>query len=131
MGVGKTRLATEVAAYAANQGFLALLGHCYEREEPCPYLPFAEILETALSQAPSPQEFRQWLGDTAAELAPIAPSLPGLPGSVEIELALFSSLQVVPPVPETVACAVSPSTVLNPAASGRAEKIGNCGELGG
>jgi eukaryotic-like serine/threonine-protein kinase len=75
MGVGKTRLATEVAAYAADQGFLALIGHCYEREEPCPYLPFAEIIETALSQAPSLQEFRQWLGDTAAELALILPRL--------------------------------------------------------
>ena len=75
MGVGKTRLATEVAAYAADQGFLALIGHCYEREEPCPYLPFAEIIETALVQAPSLQEFRQWLGDTAAELALILPRL--------------------------------------------------------
>ena len=75
MGVGKTRLATEVAAYAADQGFLALMGHCYEREEPCPYLPFAEIIETALAQAPSPEEFRQWLGDNAAELALIAPRL--------------------------------------------------------
>ncbi len=75
MGVGKTRLATEVAAYAADQGFLALIGHCYEREEPCPYLPFAEIIETALAQSPSPEEFRQWLGDNAAELALIAPRL--------------------------------------------------------
>jgi predicted ATPase len=101
MGVGKTRLATEVAAYAAAQGFLALLGHCYEREEPCPYLPFAEILETALAQAPSPQEFRQWLGDTAAELALILPRLrrlfpdilppPGLPPQ-QLQCSLFQSL---------------------------------------
>src|SRR5262249_964017 len=72
-GVGKTRLATEVAAYAADQGFLTLLGHCYEREEPCPYLPFAEILEAAL--APSPPAARQRLGNHAAELALIAPQL--------------------------------------------------------
>src|SRR5215831_18521234 len=56
-------------------GIYTLIGHCYEREEPCPYLPFAEILEMALSQAPSLQEFRQWLGDTAAELALILPRL--------------------------------------------------------
>ena len=74
MGVGKTRLATEVAAYAAAQGFLSLMGHCYE-EEPCPYLPFAEIIEMTLAQAPRPQEARQWLGDNAAELALIAPRL--------------------------------------------------------
>jgi len=101
LGVGKTRLATEVAAYAADQSFLSLIGHCYEREEPCPYLPFAEILETALSQAPSPQEFRQWLGDTAAELALIAPRLrrifPDLPPPPELapqqlRRSLFQSL---------------------------------------
>src|SRR5262249_6219485 len=72
---GKTCLAAEVAAYAAAQGFLVLMGHGYEREEPWPYLPFAEIVETALSQAPSPQKVRQWLGDTASELALILPRL--------------------------------------------------------
>src|SRR5262245_14255258 len=101
LGVGKTRLATEVAAYAADQGFIALLGHCYEREEPCPYLPFAEILETVLSQAPSLQAFRQWLGDTAAELALIMPRLrrlfPDLPPPPELppqqmQRSLFQSL---------------------------------------
>jgi len=101
MGVGKTRLATEVAAYAADQGFLALMGHCYEREEPCPYLPFAEIIETALAQAPSPQEARQRLGDNAAELALIAPRLrrifpdipppPALPPQ-QMQRSLFQSL---------------------------------------
>lgn len=101
MGVGKTRLATEVAAYAAAQGFLSLMGHCYEREEPCPYLPFAEIIETALAQAPSPEEFRQWLGDNAAELALIAPRLrrifPDIPTPPELppqqlRRSLFQSL---------------------------------------
>jgi hypothetical protein len=101
MGVGKTRLATEVAAYAADQGFLSLIGHCYEREEPCPYLPFAEILETTLAQAPSPEKFRQWLGDNAAELALIAPRLrrvfPDIPTPPELppqqmRRSLFQSL---------------------------------------
>jgi hypothetical protein len=101
LGVGKTRLATEVAAYAADQGFLALMGHCYEREEPCPYLPFAEILETALAQAPSPETFRHWLGDTGAELALILPRLrrlfpdilppPALPPQ-QLRRSLFQSL---------------------------------------
>ena len=101
MGVGKTRLATEVATYAADQGFLSLIGHCYEREEPCPYLPFAEIIETALVQASSPEEFRQWLGDNAAELALIAPRLrrifPDIPTPPELppqqmQRSLFQSL---------------------------------------
>jgi hypothetical protein len=74
-GVGKTRLATEVAEYASRRGFRYLIGRCYEREDPCPYLPFAEIIEAALVQAPSPEVFRQWIGGNAAECVQIAPSL--------------------------------------------------------
>jgi CheY-like chemotaxis protein len=74
-GVGKTRLAMEITAYAVRQGFHSLIGHCYEREEPCPYLPFAEMIEAALARAPSPEEVRGWLGEAAAELAQLAPSL--------------------------------------------------------
>src|SRR6266481_4804414 len=33
-GVGKTRLAMEMAEYASRVGFRSLVGHCYEREEP-------------------------------------------------------------------------------------------------
>lgn len=101
MGVGKTRLATEVAGYAAAQDFRCWTGHCYEREELCPYLPFAEIIEMALAQAPSLEEFRQWLGDNAAELAVIAPRLrrifpdlsppPELPPQ-QLQRSLFQSL---------------------------------------
>jgi AAA ATPase-like protein len=74
-GVGKTRLALEMAQEAARQGFRVLSGRCYEREKPYPYLPFAEMIETVLAQAPSPEEFRQWLGANAAEFALIAPRL--------------------------------------------------------
>jgi hypothetical protein len=74
-GIGKTRLALEIAGYASRQGFRVLLGHCYEREEPHPYLPFVEMLETALAQARSLEPFRRALGDNAAELAQMAPRL--------------------------------------------------------
>jgi tetratricopeptide (TPR) repeat protein len=74
-GVGKTRLAMEMAEYAARNRFLFFVGHCYERDEPFPYLPFAEILESGLAQAPSQDDFRERMGDHAAELAQIAPSL--------------------------------------------------------
>jgi len=79
-GVGKTRLALELAQEASSRGFRVLSGRCYEREKPYPYLPFAEMLETALAQAPSLEEFRQWLGANAAELALIAPAAPHLSG---------------------------------------------------
>jgi tetratricopeptide (TPR) repeat protein len=75
-GVGKTRLATEMAEYAHVQnGFRALVGHCYERDEPFPYQPFAEIIENGLAQAASLDDFRLQIGDNAAELAQLAPGL--------------------------------------------------------
>lgn len=87
-GVGKSRLAMEAADRAAAHGFRVLLGHCYEREEPFPFLPFAEILESGLAQATSLEDFRRAMGDAAAELAQIAPRLrrvfPELPEPPEL-----------------------------------------------
>jgi hypothetical protein len=74
-GVGKTRLATVIAQYASQSGFRCLAGHCYERDEPVPFLPFVEIIESSLAQAPSSKDFRLQIGDCAAELAQIAPGL--------------------------------------------------------
>ena len=67
-GVGKTRLATETAAYATSRGFQAFIGHCYERDEPHPYLPFVEIVETMLAQS-GPERFAASMDGNAAELA--------------------------------------------------------------
>ncbi len=74
-GVGKTRLAMEMAEYASHTGFRCSVGHCYERDEPYPYIPFAEIIESNLAQAASLDDYRRQMGDNAAELAQIAPSL--------------------------------------------------------
>jgi tetratricopeptide (TPR) repeat protein len=74
-GVGKTRLAMEMAEYASRVGFRCAVGHCYERDEPFPFLPFVEIIESNLAQAASLDDFRRQLGDNAAELAQMAPSL--------------------------------------------------------
>ncbi len=74
-GVGKTRLAMEMAEYASRVGFRYLVGHCYERDEPFPFLPFAEIIESNLAEAASLDDFRRRMGENAAELAQIAPSL--------------------------------------------------------
>src|SRR5216684_591018 len=74
-GAGKTRLAMEMAEYASRVGFRYVVGHCYERDEPFPFLPFVEILESGLAHAASLVDLRRRLGDNAAELAQIAPSL--------------------------------------------------------
>ena len=74
-GMGKSRLAMEMAEYASRVGFRCLVGHCYERDEPFPYLPFVEIIESALAQAASLDDFRLRMGDSTAEFAQMAPSL--------------------------------------------------------
>ena len=100
-GVGKSRLAMEMAQYASRSGFRCSVGHCYERDEPHPYLPFAEIIENNLAQAASLEDYRGRMGPYAAELAQIAPSLrrifPDLPQPLELPAAqqrgyLFQSL---------------------------------------
>ena len=90
-GVGKTRLAMEMSEYASRQGFQCSVGHCYEREEPFPYHPFVEIIESNLARAASLDDYRQRMGDTVAELAQIAPSLrrmfPDLPRPLDLPAA--------------------------------------------
>src|SRR5690242_15995280 len=44
-GVGKTRLAEELAAEARQRSFVTMLGHCYDMEGGLPYQPFTEVLE--------------------------------------------------------------------------------------
>ena len=87
-GVGKTRLAMEMAEYASQVGFRCSVGHCYERDEPFPYLPFVEIIESNLAQAASLDDYRRQMGDNAAELAQLAPSLrrvfPDIPQPLEL-----------------------------------------------
>ena len=63
-GVGKSRLAMEMTEYASHVGFKCLVGHCYERDEAFPYLPFVELIESSLAQAASLDDFRRRLGTT-------------------------------------------------------------------
>jgi predicted ATPase len=87
-GMGKSRLAMEMAEYASRVGFECLVGHCYQRDEPFPHLPFAEIIESGLAQAANLDDFRRRIGDNAAELAQLAPSLrrvfPDIPQPLEL-----------------------------------------------
>ena len=100
-GVGKTRLAMEMTEYASQAGFRCFVGHCYERDEQVPYLPFVEIIEGSLAQTPSLDYYRRQIGDNAAELAQLAPVLrnvfPDIPPPRELPPAemrrhLFQSL---------------------------------------
>ena len=74
-GVGKTRLAEELAVRCAREGFQTFVGHCYEMAGAQPYIPVVEVYEQALSRAPAPQAFRQFLADEAPEIARLVPKL--------------------------------------------------------
>ncbi len=88
-GVGKTRLADEVATAAEGRHITVLVGHCSEHEEAVPYLPFVEILEGYIERAPNQDELRAALGEQGPELARLLPKLqnvlPGLAPPLDLE----------------------------------------------
>jgi DNA-binding CsgD family transcriptional regulator len=93
-GIGKTRLAQELAAYAQTRSAQALWGRCYEGEGAPPYWPWVQPLKTYLERT-SPEELRADLGPGASDLGELLPELreklPGLesPPALEPEQARF------------------------------------------
>jgi DNA-binding winged helix-turn-helix (wHTH) protein/predicted ATPase len=84
-GVGKTRLADEVATVAEAKRMALMVGHCSEHDEAVAYLPFVEILESFVERPQSQNRLRAALGPEASELARLLPKLrnilPGVPPS--------------------------------------------------
>ena len=87
-GVGKSRLADEVAAAADTNRLTIMLGHCSEHDEAVAYLPFVEMLENFVDRASNPNSLRKALGEQASELARLLPKLkhilPGLPPPLDL-----------------------------------------------
>jgi DNA-binding winged helix-turn-helix (wHTH) protein len=87
-GVGKTRLADEVAAVAGAKRMALLVGHCSEHDEAVAYLPFVEILENFADRASNLGSLRTALGDQGPELARLLPKLknvvPELPPPLDL-----------------------------------------------
>ena len=87
-GVGKTRLSEELMRNAQREGLQSFVGHCHEMAGAQPYIPIIEIFEQALTRAPSPQAFRQDLGEDAPEVARLLPRLrqqcPDIPPPLEL-----------------------------------------------
>ena len=73
-GLGKSRLAREIAAEAEQRGMGVLVGHCVDMDSPPPYQPSVDHLEQAARRA-SPEGFRAALGVNAPEVAKLLPSL--------------------------------------------------------
>jgi class 3 adenylate cyclase len=95
-GIGKTRLARELARRAAKLHCDVLWGSCSEAELSLPYLPFVEAIGARLD-AQDQAELREELGPMVAELAQVFPQLGN--GSVSAErdpaqarLRLFESV---------------------------------------
>jgi DNA-binding CsgD family transcriptional regulator len=99
-GIGKTRLAEELAAQATARGALVLWGRCWEGEGAPAYWPWVQIVR-AYVQAADPAVLRHEMGAGAADIAQVVPAvrdcLPGLPAPPPVEpeaarFRLFDSL---------------------------------------
>lgn len=75
-GVGKTRLAAEVARIAHRQGALILWGGSYGQEGSLPYGPFVEMLDEHLMR--QSEANRQCLAQAYPELSSLVPALSGV-----------------------------------------------------
>lgn len=73
-GVGKTRLASELAIYAGDRGVRVLTGRAYDTEGMPPYLPLTEAL-TPHVRSHSPDELRAELNGNAPYVAKLLPEL--------------------------------------------------------
>ena len=73
-GMGKTRVADEVATGAEREGFFVLWGQGHEAEWPPPYAPFVEALESHVRLLEG-SELRADLGGAAGAVAQLVPGI--------------------------------------------------------
>jgi DNA-binding SARP family transcriptional activator len=87
-GIGKSRLAEEIASDARGRGARVLVGRCWEAGGAPAYWPWVQSLG-AYARAIDPDELARQLGSRAAEIAPILPELheilPGLPAPAALD----------------------------------------------
>jgi DNA-binding CsgD family transcriptional regulator len=94
-GIGKTRLAEELAAQATARGALVLWGRCWEGEGAPAYWPWLQVVRVYV-QAADPTALRHDMGAGAADIAQIVPAvaeclpdLPAPPPALDPEAARF------------------------------------------
>src|SRR5918999_825225 len=100
-GIGKTRTARELVAYAEKSGARVLWGWCYEGEGAPPYWPWVQPLRTWVLQN-DPNQLRSEMGPGAANIAEIIPEVyaklsdlnppPALSSLEEARFRLFESI---------------------------------------
>ena len=81
-GIGKTRLAEELSARAADGGARTLWGRCYEREGAPPYWPWVQIIQTYVRNEDADQ-LKSVLGSGAPQVAELVPEIRELFPDVE------------------------------------------------
>jgi DNA-binding CsgD family transcriptional regulator/RecA/RadA recombinase len=93
-GIGKTRVAQELTAYATLNGAQALWGRCHFAEGAPPYWPWVQVIRSYVREHP-PEQLRSEMGAGAADIAEVVPEvkerLPDLkpPPALEPEQARF------------------------------------------
>lgn len=73
-GIGKTRLAQELASHAEGQGAQVLWGWCYEQEGAPPYWPWVQPIREYVLQCDH-QQLESEMGPGAADIAEIIPEV--------------------------------------------------------
>src|SRR6266699_7154098 len=76
-GVGKSRLITETAHFAEQQGFFHLQGQCFQTDSALPYAPFLDLLRSYM-MASTPEQIVQEWEPIAPELLRLLPEVRGL-----------------------------------------------------
>jgi DNA-binding CsgD family transcriptional regulator len=86
-GIGKTRTAQELAAYAESRGTRVLWGWCYEEAGAPPYWPWVQPLRSYVQQT-NPDQLHSHMGVGAADIAEIISEVREKLPSLELPLAL-------------------------------------------
>lgn len=73
-GIGKTRLAEQLASHATERGARVVWGRCWEGGGAPPYWPWAQIIRTIAADCDD-QTLTSWLGAGSAFVAQLAPDL--------------------------------------------------------
>ena len=85
-GIGKTRLAAELAAAVRAAGATVLRARCYEAERSLYLQPIVEIIREAVATVP-PDVLRKAVSDRAPSLVALVPELASIVGAVEADAA--------------------------------------------
>ncbi len=86
-GIGKTRTAQELAAYAETRGAQVLWGWCYEEEGAPPFWPWLQPIRAYVQQR-DPEQLQSEMGPGAADIAEVVSEVRGKLPSLEPPIAL-------------------------------------------